>query len=438
MTLREIEAAARQAEGERNWEKAYANWEKLAAAATLLPDQNLSFARSATYSGRLDKAEELLRALENSPVSPFQLAHLNADVAERRRDYETSLRWRREAAQLEPESYWTLFGIARARNALKHPPSEILAEFQPALQLPGAERQGGLFTASLLARTGDVETALAMVDQFLPDENERELWTLRILPGMTTEKERLTARELVRTLAIDGQIVDLGCWLGSLSAALASGLKASTWPKRPARLIAYDKFEWVSSYMDTAWRGSQVGLKDGDDFLPWFRKLTARWANFIDVRKTDLETMQWSDGPIALLIVDAMKTAPVARHIIATFFSQLVHGAYVFHQDYCHHHTWWIHLYHYRMRDKFRLVDEVEGSGTVVFQLLSPFSSAEIDALLATDLGDPKLARDAFEYSLSLVRPVDRREVLRAYANCEKRNNRPERAAKIEAQLAAL
>ena len=282
------------------------------------------------------------------------------------------------------------------------------------------------------------ETALAMVDQFLPDESERELWTLRILPGMTSEKERLTARELVRTLAIDGQIVDLGCWLGSLSAALASGLKASARPGKPARIIAYDKFVWVSNYMESVWRGSQVGLKDGDDFLPWFRKLTVRWADYIDVRKTDLQTMQWSDGPIALLIVDAMKTAAVARHIIATFFTQLVHGAYVFHQDFCHHHTWWIHLYHYRMRDKFRLVDDVEGSGTVVFQLLSPFTADEIDALMTADLTDAVLADEAFAYSLSLVRPVDRREILRAWINCEKQNNRPERAAKIEAQLAAL
>jgi tetratricopeptide (TPR) repeat protein len=435
MNPTEIEQAARRAGDERNWDQAYKHWEELSAVVELSPDQRLVLARTAAYSGRLDEAEDALRVLEGSPVSEFNLATLRADISELRKDYSTSLHWRRAAAKIQPESYWTLFGIARARNGLQHPVEEVVAEFRPALKLPEAEQSGRMFAARLLARTGDIAGALELAEQVATDKEELELWALKILPGMTSEKERLTARELVRNLERDGQIVDLGCWLGSLSAALASGLKMSPRPGKPERIIAYDKFEWVSSYMEHVWRGSQYGLKDGDDFLPWFREITARWEDYIDVRKTDLETMNWTDGPIALLIVDAMKTPAVARHIIATFFGQLVPGAYVFHQDFCHYHTWWIHLYHYRMRDKFRLVDTVEGSGTVVFQVETPFRGGEIDALLATDLTDAALSRDAFEYSLSLADPTDHREILRAYANCERLNGRPDRASQIEARI---
>lgn len=436
--LRELEVKAREAESLRDWEKASALWEQRAALAALSPDQAFAFARNAALSGRLDRAEELLGKIGKSTVSEGQVAMLRADIAERRLDYAKALHWRMTAAKLLPDSYWIRFGIARAMNGTKqHTVREILDQMKVAMLLPGAERQGALLTARLLFKSGDFAAANKLVNEFIADKDERDIWVINCLPGMTSPAERHTARELTRNLEASGKVVDLGCWLGSLSAALASGLRANQNAGRAPKVIAYDLFEWSESYMERDWPGSQFGLKEDDDFLPWFKKLTKNWKDWIDVRKSDLSTVVWSEGEIALLVVDAMKSVELARHIMATFYPSLRSGAYVFHQDFCHYHTWWIHLYHFKIRQKFKVTDTVDGSGTVVFQLIEPLSQSELNEVLTIDLSDAKLASDAFDHSLSLVSPVDRDQILRAYLNCEKYFDRTEKIPMIESQLSS-
>lgn len=436
--LRELELKAREAESLRNWEKSYVLWERLSSLAPLSPDQALAFARSAAFFGKLDRADELLGKISKGTVSEGQVAMLRADIAERRHDYNGALRWRQVGAKLLPDSYWIRFGIARAMNGTnQHSDSEILALMKAAMLLPGAERHGALFTARLLFKSGEVPVATRLLSRFVADKEERDILMINSLPGMTSSAERHAARELARNLEGGGKVIDLGCWLGSLSAALASGLKANKSAGRTSKVIAYDLFEWSEGYMERDWPGSRVGLKEDDDFLPWFKKMTENWKHWIDVRKCDLSNVNWSEGKISLLVVDAMKTEELARHIMATFYPSLLPGAHVFHQDFCHFHTWWIHLYHFKIRRKFKLTDTVDGSGTVVFQLLEPFSQSEVEDVLATDLSDAKLASDAFEHSLSLVSPVDRDQILRAYLNCEKHFGRTESILMIENRLSS-
>lgn len=436
--LRELELKAREAGSLRNWEEAYVLWERRSTLAPLSPNQALAFARSAAFSGQLDRANELLGRISEGTVLEGELAMLRADIAERLRDYNGALRWRQAAAKLLPESYWIRFGIARAmKGTNQHTDSEILALMKVAMLLPGAERNGALFTARLLFKNGEILAATRLLNQIVVDKEERDILMINSLPGMTSSAERQAARELARNLEGGGKVLDLGCWLGSLSAALASGLKANKSAGRTSKVIAYDLFEWSEGYMERDWPGSRFGLKEDDDFLPWFKKMTKNWKDWIDVRKSDLSIVNWNEGEISLLVVDAMKTVDLARHIMATFYPSLLPGAHVFHQDFCHYHTWWIHLYHFKIRRKFKLTDTVDGSGTVVFQLLEPFSQSEVKDVLDTDLSDAKLASDAFEHSLSLVSPVDREQILRAYLNCEKHFGRTESILMIQNRLSS-
>lgn len=437
MSIQQIETAARQAEAARNWEEAYHNWNKLHSMTALLPNQLFCLARSATFSGHLDQAEGILNSIANSSVPRMQFVMLKADVAERRRDYETSLELRREAEAIDPKSYWAKFAIARVRNALKHPPEEVIAVMRSALSLPDAEKQGGLFAANLLARNGDFAAATELAARFVSDEQERETWEISVLPGMTSQRERRAARDLAQHVDGRGKIVDLGCWLGSLTASLVSGLKLNTNRSKPKNVIAYDRFVWEPSYMEPLWSGSAVGLNDGDDFLPWFRKIMDRWSQWIDARKVDLEKEAWTEGPISLLVVDAMKTPKLARQIMSAFYPSLLPNGHVFHQDFCHSgRAWWIHVYHFLVRDKFMVTDNIPGSGTVVFRLMEPITPEEIAKVLATDVTSQELAEQAFEYALSIVDHVDRPSILNVYATCEEQNCRPARAAEIRKRLA--
>lgn len=438
-TMREIEAAAREAESSRNWEKACGLWESRLSIEPSTPDLWVNLARSALQAGRLDRAREALDRASKDGAAGGRIAMLQAEICERGQDYAGAFQWWKEAVDSMPDSYWARYGLARSMKRLEtYSFDEIINEMRPALRLPDAETRGTLFTADLLFKTGDLEAAEEMISRCILDVDEREMWAINAMPGMTSPKERKAARELARNLQGPGKIVDLGCWLGSLSAALASGLEASTNAAKPSKIIAYDRFLWSSSYMESNWPGSHFGVKERDDFLPWFKVLARKWEKWIDVRKSDLSQAQWDEGAISLLVVDAMKTEDIAVAIMKAFYPSLLPGAFVFHQDYCHDFTWWIHLYQYRLRERFRVADTVDGTGTVVFQLLEPIGQSTLDDLLATDLADPTLAADAFEYSLSIVNPVDHRKILGAYLNCERTNDRPENAARIQERLKSL
>lgn len=434
----QLEDAVREAESRRDWKQASMLWDQRASLAPLLPEQLYSMARCSAYAGNLDRARQLLEQAAAGNVPSGQIAMLRADICELGRDHAEALYWRREANRITPGAYWVRFGTARAMQALKYPLAETLAEMVAAMRLPQAEKHGAMLTATLLFKKGDFKKANGLIDHYLISDEERDTWGITVLPGMTHLPERRAARELARGLSGKGKIVDLGCWLGSLSAAMASGLRSNTHRPKPSKVIAFDNFEWFPSYMENIWPGSQFGLKEGEDFLPWFKKMTARWKSLIDVRKADLAKEKWSEGPIALLVADAMKTDKLTRHIMSSFYPSLLPNGYLFHQDFCHQHTWWIHIYHYVLRERFKIVEAIQGCGTVVFQLQSPLSDADVTAALSIDLSDKKLAAAAFEYSLSITHPVDHRHILGAFRNCEINFNRASNAAKIEKRIAAL
>jgi hypothetical protein len=220
---------------------------------------------------------------------------------------------------------------------------------------------------------------------------------------MTSRQEQQWLRRYAaRSYRGTGAIVDLGCFLGATSIALAEGLALNTKAKHK-QIHAYDLFTWNEGY--EAWaRGREVeGLfTAGASFLPEFLKRTEKWRDYIVIHEGDLRHARWEHGPIEFLFIDVMKSPDLATAIASNFFPHLVRGnGHVAHQDFSHCSTPWIHILTFRLRDYFRFVADLHQSS--LFRLekqiepqalagdLSPaaISSAEIEA--------------AFDYSLSLV-----------------------------------
>lgn len=227
------------------------------------------------------------------------------------------------------------------------------------------------------------------------------------LVGMTSKTEQdYFARYGAQIYSGKGEIVDLGCWLGSTTIPLVKGLlKNPAFADSNKKVYAYDLFVWFD-WMNSSALGTNLAgkYKEGDSFVEEFKRRTKSFAGRIETRAGDLKQIGWTGEPIEFLLVDAMKNWDLANHVVRDFYPSLVpHESLVLHQDFAHFFTPWIHLLQWKFRANFEFVEEVPRSQSVVFRLtnriadellnkdysFASFSDAEVDA--------------AFDYSMNLV-----------------------------------
>lgn len=203
------------------------------------------------------------------------------------------------------------------------------------------------------------------------------------LPGMTTPEERRYLIEYARDqFTGEGEVVDLGCWLGSASAALAEGLMQNPRPAAAQRLVhAFDFFRYDADMAsDFARAGLGGRYRQGELFLDAFQAAVARWSERIRPAAADLRTAAWPGGPIEFLFVDAMKSWDLTRGIVRGFFPSLIPGrSLIAHQDFAQYDTPWIPLLMHRLADEFSPDAHVPQSNTVVFRLVRPIPPEKIE-----------------------------------------------------------
>ena len=238
----------------------------------------------------------------------------------------------------------------------------------------------------------------------------RIVWRVRrLLPnalvfGMTSKPEQNYFRHYAQNLFTgEGEIVDLGCWLGSTTIPLAKGLAQN--PRGAGRRIhAYDLFVW-EKWMDPFLPGCAREYRVGESFLDEFQTRTRAFADRIEVHPGDLQKLGWSGGPIEFLLADAMKSWELAAFVVAHFFPKLLPGGGILvHQDFKHYYTSWIHPIQHRLRDYFSFEHDVPDSGSAVFRLRRPLD-LDLGWLADVRSFSDREIDDAFAWSLSLVGP---------------------------------
>ena len=227
------------------------------------------------------------------------------------------------------------------------------------------------------------------------------------LIGMTSKTEQdYLAGYGEKIYSGKGEIVDLGCWLGSTTIPLVKGLlKNPAFAASNRKVYAYDLFLWFD-WMNSSAVGTNLARKysEGDNFVAEFKRRTKEFARHIEIREGDLKEIGWTGEKIEFLLVDAMKNWDLANAIVRDFYSSLVpRESLVLHQDYAHFFTPWIHLLQWNFRENFELVGEVPKSQSVIFR----YKTAIADELLNKDYCFESFsdadADAAFEYSMSLV-----------------------------------
>ena len=236
------------------------------------------------------------------------------------------------------------------------------------------------------------------------------------IPGMTSNQERKCLYDAARRIKPVGNFVDLGSWLGSLTASLAAGLLANPNARLPLPTIfAYDTFVWRDWMTPLAAEDGVTGFSDGESFLPRFVAETRKWEKVIEARPGDVASMSWDDGPISILVIDAMKDEHTARAIVSTFFPSLVAGkSLVFQQDFSHFYTSWIHLIWWRLRSYLELMEDVPRSGGSLYRYVREIPSGEYSTILDFSSADDAEWERAFANSRQLVRPEKMHQIAAA------------------------
>lgn len=216
-----------------------------------------------------------------------------------------------------------------------------------------------------------------------------------------------------------GEVVDLGCFLGSTTIPLARGLSRNAKFAGSGRKVhAYDTFVWYESMNDSVRGTSLFGkFRPGDGFLGEYRSRTREFASLIEPHPGDLVTLGWDGGDIEFLLVDAMKNWDLTNSIFANFYPHLVAGeSHVLHQDFSHFFTGWIHLLQWSLREHFEFVDDVPNSGSVVFRYVRPIPDSLFGKRFAFEDFSDADVEAAFDYSLGLVSEDKHANILSAKA----------------------
>lgn len=130
-----------------------------------------------------------------------------------------------------------------------------------------------------------------------------------------------------------GEIVELGCFLGGSTCALAKGLYSNSWlMQRGTRIHAYDTFRW-SKVMHASGQFAE-STRPGESFLDVYKRNIIAWHERIRIYDGDLTQFPWHGDPISLCFVDVAKNAARNDFIVHHFFPYLEPGSLLIQQDF--------------------------------------------------------------------------------------------------------
>lgn len=214
-----------------------------------------------------------------------------------------------------------------------------------------------------------------------------------------------------------GRMVDLGCWYGATTFALARGLKRN-WRARSNRIIeGFDLFVW-NRWMEPIADHIKMPrtYQDGESFFQDVQRLLEPYKNVVRLYQQNLMEYEPAKGPVELLFIDAMKSWPLAKKIVTGFFPHLIPGtSVVVQQDFVFHDPIAAsnHLLMWRLRDHFEWLHQIPRAGSVAFVCKKQIEGDKLPDLTPESFTLDEIDQ-AYEYSLSCVVDEDRRPHIEA------------------------
>ena len=227
--------------------------------------------------------------------------------------------------------------------------------------------------------------------------------------GMTSSNELCFVESYARDIFSGaGRIVDLGCWYGATTVALARGLQANSRAKEHRLIEAFDMFIW-GKWMDSQVESSRLPKRyqTGECFFEDVRELLRPYSDITRVEKQDLLNYRPGNTPVEFLFVDAMKSWSLAQAITDNFYPLLIPGvSLVVQQDFVWHHPIiaTAHLTMWHLREHFQFLHHVPRSCSVVFRCIKPIEAAALPRY-TPDFFTLDMIHEAYDYSYTCVEP---------------------------------
>jgi hypothetical protein len=233
---------------------------------------------------------------------------------------------------------------------------------------------------------------------------------------MTTDEELCFLENYARySYTGEGQIVDLGCWLGATTLCLARGLADNAHRRHHLPIEAFDRFVWEDWMTPIATvLGVPKQFAPGNDFAEDVRALLRPYESLVRIRQEDLVERTTFSGPLEFLFIDAMKSWPLAEAIARAFFPRLIpNRSLVVQQDFGYHAPIVAtnHLLMWHLRDHFESVYCIPRSCSVVFFHTKPLRDRDLPEI-TQGLFSLEAIHQAFEHSLRGVTPETRHPVI--------------------------
>jgi hypothetical protein len=270
----------------------------------------------------------------------------------------------------------------------------------------------------------------AAFEWLLPPETRKygvlDAWACRFRPGkrewfsgMTSMSEQAYCEWYTSQLFTGrGEIVELGCWLGSLTRAMVHGLRRNRYSADGKKIQSYDLFSWHHSFAE-ALRLTQFAnatFQDGDDFHHLYLESIKDVQDRVVSRKADLCSEKWNGGNIEFLVVDAMKYEALVRNIQKNFFPALMpRTGILMHQDFLHFYEGWIHVTMFKLRKFFTPLCAIPDSGTFVFRCDRRPEGDALDFPEKVSALPGELVEESFAWALSLPLADGRDKVAAAH-----------------------
>lgn len=181
-----------------------------------------------------------------------------------------------------------------------------------------------------------------------------------------------------------GRVVDLGCFVGGSTVALARGLAAHERPQ--GKLLSYDAFENPGGFDDAyAAVYEAAGAADNAGFREAFARNTRPWRENISARQgwlpedptlAEERRVYPEQEALRLVFCDAGKTPGVQRGLLRTFGRHLGIGGVWAEQDFTDFQHPWIPLQMHLLRDSLEPLDVLHGASMITFRCVRPLGEA--------------------------------------------------------------
>lgn len=160
-------------------------------------------------------------------------------------------------------------------------------------------------------------------------------------PGMMSWDERIMLSWLAEhAYQGNGEIVELGVFVGSSTVSLASGLERNKTVRNKAKRIhAFDRF--AGDHEAKALREQHGREVDANgSFLSIYEENIAAYRECVGIYPGDITAARWSGEPIEILFIDVLKARQTVDPVVKAFFPCLHAGrSLIIMQDYNYHAT---------------------------------------------------------------------------------------------------